>query len=461
MITRSIHNSKAQGPIASLPLSPAYFAWSVCMHGIASIGTILAFFFSNLQPYFWNRGLKHAQNFRNLVSAKHKDRYLFFCSSAGEYEQGLPLARKLENAGNDVIICFFSLSGYQFAQARKEKRYFFLSPIDSYWSWKRVFRALKPKASFVVRHEVWPGFLKLASSWNEGVFLINASKSLSAKSQVQHRLKSKLFKYFRKIYFVSQHEQTYFTQNLQIPAQKLICTGDSKYDSVFERSMLKKAEAGKHQDLLDQFGKVDSRLVLGSAWEKDVELGLGALADLRQQVNKSLQVMVALHKPEEPALTAVEQDCQKLKLSFRRLSTMLPLQDKPQDIPRAPYDVIIVDSVGILSELYCCGQLAFIGGALHYQVHNVLEPAFYALALAYGPLYKNSGEAVLLAEAKVISIIKNKNDLAKWWTDQIHTGYENGQRANALIKSYLGATEEILADLKAEHIFYDGKTTDH
>ena len=432
------------------------------MHGIASIGWLFAFFFSKLQPFFWNRGLKHAQNFRQLVSSNHKDRYLFFCSSAGEYEQGLPIARKLENTGGEVVICFFSRSGYEFAQARQEKRCYFLSPADSYWSWKGIFKILEPRASFVVRHEIWPGFLKFASSWRQGVFLINASKSLSAKSHLQHRLKGMLFSYFRKIYFVSEQDHEYFTQELGLPAKKLVCTGDSKYDSVYERSMLKKTEASKYRDLLARFGKIDSRLVIGSAWEKDVEVGLGALTDLKHQTSKSLQLMIALHKPEEHAVADIERSCRKLGLSSRRLSTML-LTDRQnlQGIPQSPYDVIIVDSVGILSELYCCGDLAFVGGALHYQVHNVLEPAFYALALAYGPLYKNSGEAVLLAEAKVISIVKDKNDLANWWTDQISAGYESGQRASALIKSYLGASEEILADLKAEHIFYDGKTTHH
>ncbi|NRA44909.1 MAG: hypothetical protein HRU09_08145 [Oligoflexales bacterium] len=439
------------------------FTWSLLMHLMSRLGAFLAFFFSNLRGFFWNRGLGHAQNFRQLVSASHKDHYLFFCSSAGEYEQGLPLARKLEEEGGEAIICFFSQSGYEFAKARGETRCFFLSPTDSYWSWKKVFETLDPKASFVVRHEVWPGFLSFASSWNQGVFLLNASKSLSANSTVQHRLKGRLFRYFRKVYFVSKHDREYFTNSLKLPPEKLLRTGDSKYDSVYERSLLKKAEASKHRDLLDKFGTVDSRLVLGSAWEKDVEAGLGALSLLKPQQAKRLQVMVALHKPEEAALKAVEQTCDRLNLSYRRLSSMEPDEGNhlPQDCPTDPYDVIVVDSVGILSELYCCGHLALVGGALHYQVHNVLEPALYSLALAYGPLYKNSGEAVLLAEAQVVNIVKDKKDLANWWTDQISCEYESGQRTGSLIKSYLGATERILADLKAEHIFYDGKTTHH
>lgn len=429
------------------------------MHLFHVFGVSLAILFSRLQPLFWNRGLRHAQNLKHLNSSNLKDRYLFFCSSAGEYEQGLPLARRLEQAGGEVVICFFSKSGYTFAQARGEKRYYFLSPIDSYWAWKKVFETLKPQASFVVRHEFWPGFLKFASVWRKGLFLINASKSLSASNQIQYRLKSKMLSYFRKIYYVSKDDHDYFTKRLGIPGKKILCTGDSKYDSVYERSLLKKTQAIKYRDLLDQFGLVDSRLILGSAWDMDVKVGLGALAQLKQQVSKKLQVMVALHKPEDQAISAVEHACKQLKLSHMRLSTMMKLEDGTAQSPKAAYDVIIVDSVGILSELYCCGQLAFVGGGLHYQVHNVLEPAFYALALAYGPLYKNSGEAIVLAESQAASIINEKDDLIEWWTYQMNSRYASGQQASSLIKSYLGATDDIVADLKAEHIIYDGKTT--
>ena len=88
-----------------------------------SIGSLLAFFIPKLQGFFWNRGLKNGQNFNQLVSSRGQETYLFFCSSAGEDEQGLPLARKLESGGGAVVICFFSRSGYDFAKARGEKRY--------------------------------------------------------------------------------------------------------------------------------------------------------------------------------------------------------------------------------------------------------------------------------------------------------------------------------------------------
>lgn len=51
---------------------------------------------------------------------------------------------------------------------------------------------------------------------------------------------------------------------------------------------------------------------------------------------------------------------------------------------------MVIDRVGFLSELYGACHLAFVGGALHHKVHNVLEPLCYGLPIAFGPRYHTS-----------------------------------------------------------------------
>lgn len=48
---------------------------------------------------------------------------LFFCSSAGEYEQAKPLMEQIKTKGFEPVIVFFSFSGYSFAKARSESSY--------------------------------------------------------------------------------------------------------------------------------------------------------------------------------------------------------------------------------------------------------------------------------------------------------------------------------------------------
>ena len=55
--------------------------------------------------------------------------------------------------------------------------------------------------------------------------------------------------------------------------------------------------------------------------------------------------------------------------------------------------ILIIDSIGLLAKLYSICDLAFVGGAMHYRVHNVLEPSCFGMPVAFGPLFDTSQEA--------------------------------------------------------------------
>ena len=55
--------------------------------------------------------------------------------------------------------------------------------------------------------------------------------------------------------------------------------------------------------------------------------------------------------------------------------------------------VIIVDSVGRLSQLYWDAQIAYIGGGFSSGIHNVMEPAIARLPVFFGPEYSSFHEA--------------------------------------------------------------------
>jgi len=103
--------------------------------------------------------------------------------------------------------------------------------------------------------------------------------------------------------------------------------------------------------------------------------------------------------------------------------------------------------MGMLSEVYGAAEAAFVGGALHRQVHNVLEPACHGLALAYGPFYKNSQEAVHLARAGLADVVSDAAAFAAWLeaADKRLSRGEEPPLARAL-DELAGASDRILAD---------------
>ncbi len=102
--------------------------------------------------------------------------------------------------------------------------------------------------------------------------------------------------------------------------------------------------------------------------------------------------------------------------------------------------VIIVDSVGRLSQLYWYAQMAYIGGGFSTGVHNVMEPAIARLPIFFGPKYDNSPEADKLIDVKGGFVINDgqdlKNGIEKLLNDK-----------NAFIKASYSSTDVIHSNL--------------
>jgi 3-deoxy-D-manno-octulosonic-acid transferase len=109
--------------------------------------------------------------------------------------------------------------------------------------------------------------------------------------------------------------------------------------------------------------------------------------------------------------------------------------------------VIIVDGMGLLAEIYCCGNIAFVGGALHHQVHNVLEPSVRGLYVAFGPRFYNSQEARLLISEKLVKSFDNEQGLTAWWKQLILDEANLNQDLLKRVHSLGGASNKIISSL--------------
>lgn len=363
--------------------------------------------------------------------AARKHCIVFHCSSAGEYEQAKPLIDRLLARGDTYVqIFFFSRAGLAFARSRGETAACALVPAtDSVFAWGHLFTALRPDAVVVVRYELWPGFIDAARQFAR-IYLIDASRS-----QSEGFLRRTMLGWFDGIFAVSAADHAFFTENCGVAAARVAAVGDTKYDRVRERALARRADAEAWKSRLG----TRRRLIIGSAHPPEAEALVQAMAAFPAW-REEWQIVVAPHHVEAEKVASMVATLARAGMEPIRYTSLRG---------DAQPDLLVLDTMGMLSEVYGACDAAVVGGALTHKIHNVLEPACHGLAMAFGPFYKNSQEAVLLAEAGHAAVVRDGAELARWWQGLSKDGVATTRpRLQGVVAELCGASDRILAVLQ-------------
>src|SRR6185437_14312515 len=116
-------------------------------------------------------------------------------------------------------------------------------------------------------------------------------------------------------------------------------------------------------------------------------------------------------------------------------------------------DVLLVDGVGMLGDLYALASVAYVGGGFHDAgLHSVLEPASFGVPVLFGPRHESSRDASLLeACGGGISVADGAAlgaGLAEWLTDG-EARTQAGANAKSMVESGTGASARSVAIIEA------------
>ncbi|RPI63959.1 MAG: 3-deoxy-D-manno-octulosonic acid transferase, partial [Ignavibacteriales bacterium] len=216
---------------------------------------------------------------------------------------------------------------------------------------------------------------------------------------------------------------------------KVGAVGDTRFDRVYQRSLLAKSKHLIKSDIL-QNKKI---FVAGSTWEQDEEVIFPAFIKLAS-VDKSVLMIVAPHEPTLLHLEKIENEFAG-KLKTIRFSHLNNYSNER---------IIIVDSIGILLTLYTYANVAYVGGSFKQNIHNVLEAAVYGTPVLFGPKIENSQEAMKLAEIGGGIVINNKRqaykNLRRLFSDE-ELRAKAGNISATYVQSNIGATQKILESI--------------
>lgn len=379
--------------------------------------------------------IKKAEHWSQAVSAE-SNKIIIYAASMGEFEHIKPLIIKLSKSYNiKIIVTFFSPSGYNNVKSFPGVDLILYAPFDTKYHWRKFYSIIKPDFLVISKHDAWANQVWTAKKLGIPVFVVNASLSIHSTRlmpAVRFFLKY-VYQSFEKIYSVSNDDKKRFENNY--PDCKIENIGDTKFDQV----LIRKEEALQKKYIGEEWLKDSIIIVFGSIWHEDAEHIFPAV---KKMISKNLDVKFILvpHQPEESFINEITGcfGADKCKL-FTELNSLESEQ------------IILVNTIGVLADLYKYADIAYVGGSFKQGIHNVMEPAVYGIPVLYGPEYNNSYDAIKLLEnggGKVVGNEEEINKLIKKLINDKQFCGKTGNQAKAFAIKNLGATDKLIARWK-------------
>ncbi|MGC6432094.1 MAG: 3-deoxy-D-manno-octulosonic acid transferase [Jejuia sp.] len=317
----------------------------------------------------------------------------FHCASLGEYEQGLPVFERLRALypNHKVVLSFFSPSGYEIRKNSKIADIVVYLPLDTPNNAKRFVNLIKPELTVFVKYDIWPNLLLELKKKDLQAILISAS---FRKNQIYFKSYGNLFK---KALFTFEH---IFTQNE--PSKALLSSikynntsvsGDTRFDRVSNQLHLDNTLR-----VIEKFKGNNLCIVVGSSWPEDEAL---FIEFINSNDISGLKFIIAPHTIKSSQIKSFQTKLNKPSVLYSERDTK----------HFSNFDILIIDSIGLLSKIYSYGDIAYVGGAMGTTgLHNTLEAAVFGIPVIIGHNHSKFPEAKALIDNGGMFAVSNQEE---------------------------------------------------
>ncbi len=349
----------------------------------------------------------------------------FHAASLGEFEQGRPVieALKKEHPEIKVSLTFFSPSGYEIRKNYPLADEVLYLPVDTLKNARQWVERHHFVAAFFIKYEFWFNYMSALDEKCIPLYYI----SLILKPD----------QYFFKWYggwFRKQlkHVSHFFVQDdttmellKGIGFDNVTRCGDTRFDRV--AAIAKQAKTFPE---IEAFIHGRQCIIAGSSWPPDEKL----LIPYIERLPENYCMIIAPHDISEKHIRQIRESLTSIN----------------------PDKVYLIDTVGILSQLYQYARFVYIGGGFGVNIHNIQEPVTFGCPVVFGPKYKSFKEAVDLVSLGGAFSINGQEELNKTF-DRLINDEAHYQQASEICKKYLksqlGATDAILKEITSTFSF--------
>ncbi len=368
---------------------------------------------------------------KNKIQKENKTIWIHV-ASLGEFEQGLPVIEKLKITypTYKIVVTFFSPSGYEIKKNTAVADAVVYLPLDTRRNAKCFIETVNPVLAIFVKYEIWPNYLKELKEKQVPILLISA---IFRKEQV-------FFKWYGGImrealqafthFFVQDNNSVALLKSINLNNATL--SGDTRFDRVAEI-----LERDNKLSFMERFKGNETCFVAGSTWPEDEEI----IVKFINETQKHLKFVFAPHNIKTEHIQSLKKSISKKVVLYSEI--------EHNDISSC--EVLIIDTVGLLTKIYSYADIAYVGGAFATGLHNTLEPAVFGIPILIGPDYKGFNEAEKLVAENGILVTRDYDE----FTTTIVKLLENpeylkntGVINSNFVKENKGASVQVMAHIR-------------
>ena len=316
----------------------------------------------------------------------------------------------------------------------------FYFPFDLGFIVNRTLRLVRPRLFVMMETEIWPNMLRACH--REGVKTALVNGRISTRSYPRYRF-ARFF--FRRVlahvdrFCMQSEESARRIVEMGADRDRVIVTGSLKFDSLELPGL--SPDRGRNR-VLRYFRMTPGRpvVVAASTLKGEEEPVLEAFQRVRATWGHAL-LIIAPRKPER--FDEVERLARRGGWRVAR-RTELPVDSEPR------MDVVILDTIGELAQLYPVATAVFVGGSLvDAGGHNILEPAVFGKPIVFGPHMHNFAEIAQTftqnrGAIQVRSGAELESALVELLSDPVRRA-SLGAAARALVEANRGARAKTMA----------------
>ncbi len=366
--------------------------------------------------------------FDKLKSINQNDKIAWFhCASLGEFEQGRPVLEEVKKQfpQHKILLSFYSPSGYEAKKDYSLADYIVYLPNDTRKNAKKFVSMVNPDLVFFIKYEFWYNYISAL----KGKRLFQVSLILRENQYFftwYGKWFAKQLKNFE--HFFVQNQQTATLLN-KIGYKNVTISGDTRFDRVMTI-----ANNAKSFPDIERFCQGDKKIILaGSSWLADERIIEKAIKNL------DIKLIIAPHIVEQSHINEIQE-----LFPQAIIYSELAKSEKESNI-------LIINCIGILSNLYQYCNIAYIGGGFGVGIHNTLEAATFGKPICFGPNYHKFQEAKDLIDLNAAYSINNEEELKAVLSSLLgdKEKYEESAKASKnYVQEKVGACKKIIEHLK-------------